>query len=340
MRVPNRSVGGSLYLAKLWGHQLTTFSYDHLVGYGEAMVRLSTRVGETLERATDLSAHVGGAELNGLIAATACGMPSKWVSAVGDDVAGRRLVRHAESYGVAHHIRTIEGSRTGLYFVEMAAHPRPSSVSYDRAGSAASQLDTGMTHWGELLTPQSCFYSTGITAAISATSRASLEDAIGHAAGIGATVAFDINYRSKLWSVDEAYAWVKKILPAVDILSVSPADLVELDQPTDDLATARKDMGVDVLVVTSKQRRAGSIVATVCAVDADGTHEASGEASVVDPFGAGDAMLGSLIASMPFSGIEASVHRALNAALFAYGIHGDALGVDPTGVAGDRGILR
>lgn len=319
---------------------MTVRSYDHLVGFGEAMLRLSAPIGESLERCSNLAVHVGGAELNGLITAAAFGMPSTWVSAVGDDAAGRRIIRHVESHHVTHCLVTIADARTGLYFVEMAPFPRASSVFYDRSGSAASHLDRGMINWGDVLNSRSCLYFSGITAAISSSARASLEEAIDHAVGIGATIALDVNYRCKLWSEHDAFLWTKRVLPSIDILSVSHGDLEALDQPTDDIAAAREALGVDTLVVTTKRQVAGSVTATVSVANAERSFSASGDGVLVDPFGAGDAMIGAFIANLPSRGIEVAAERALNATIIAYGIHGDALSVDPNSHLYGRGILR
>jgi len=311
-----------------------------MVGFGEAMVRLSSQVGETLAQAQTVSMKIGGAELNGLIAAAAYGMPVTWVSSINDDVLGNQIVRHAESHGVKHALHHTTGARTGIYFVEMASYPRATQVFYDRSGSAASLLQPGTIDWGELLTAQSCFYSTGITAGTSSTSRATLEEALSHAVGVGATVAFDINYRSKLWPMDEGYAWVRKILPMINILSASDTDLQALGQPSDDLDVARETLGVDVLVVSSKQHHACSTAVTVRAIDDRGSSESSGEAFVIDRLGAGDAMFGAFLAVAPTSDLTSTVNHALEAALITYGIHGDAMSVSPTAALSQGRILR
>lgn len=319
---------------------MTVLSYDHVIGFGEAMVRLSTPVGQTLAQTQALSMHIGGAELNGLIAATAYGMPGTWVSSINDDVLGRQIVQHAESHGVAHSLHITDSTRTGIYFVEMASYPRATQVFYDRSGSAASLLDRGTIDWDELLTSRSCLYSTGITAGTSATSRSSLEEAIDRAVGVGATVALDVNYRSKLWPMDEAYEWVQKVLPTINILSASDADLEALGQPTDNLDAAREALGVDVLVASSKQHRACSTVVTVRAIDARGSSESTGEAFVIDRLGAGDAMFGAFLAVVPTADLSTAVQHALEAALITYGIHGDAMSVNPATALSRRRILR
>lgn len=317
-----------------------TFSYDHLVGFGEAMVRLSTPVGQTLETAPNLSAHVGGAELNGLIAAKAFGMPSTWVSAVGDDLAGRRIVRHARSYGITPLLEVTDDARSGLYFVEMAAYPRSTKVFYDRRWSAASCLDQGAIDWTALLTARTCLYSSGITAGISSAARRALEEAIAAAHTVGAAVAFDINYRRRLWPSDQAYAWIAQMMPGVDILSVSDADLLQLGQSTDNLEAARVALGVRTLVVSTKQRSAEVITVTVRAIDQTGMSEATGQAAVVDPLGTGDAMFGAFLATVGSEGRKAAVDHALTAALITYGIQGDAMDADPTAAFDNGRILR
>lgn len=322
------------------GGEAFALAYDHVVGFGEAMLRLSTPIGQTLETAATLSAHVGGAELNGLIAASAFGTPCTWVSAVGDDIAGHRIARHARSYGVATSLQVIDGARSGLYFVEISAYPRSTRVLYDRGSSAASLLDRGTIDWSALLTSRSCLYSSGITAGISSAARSALEEAIEVARSVGACVAFDVNYRQRLWPADQAYEWVAGTLPQVDVLSVSEADLLALGQPTHDLSAARAALGVTTLVVSSKRRTAEAITVTVRAIDEDGASEASGEAAVVDPLGAGDAMFGAFLATVRNQGRVAAVEHALTAALLAYGIHGDATDADTAAALTNGRILR
>ena len=68
--------------------------------------------------------------------------------------------------------------------------------------------------------------------------------------------------------------------------------------------------------------------------------EATGEAAVVDPFGAGDAMFGAFLAMAPTETRETAVDHALKAALITYGIHGDAMDADPTAALEGGRILR
>lgn len=62
------------------------------------------------------------------------------------------------------------------------------------------------------------FFSTGITAALSQNVLNELKMAFKTAKNAGAKVAFDINYRSKLWSYDRANEVISELMPYVDIL--------------------------------------------------------------------------------------------------------------------------
>src|SRR5207249_20467 len=64
---------------------------------------------------------------------------------------------------------------------------------------------------------------TGITPALSAGCRAATVQAIAEARGARALVCFDVNYRAKLWSADEAKTALGSLLAGVDIL-ISTAD--------------------------------------------------------------------------------------------------------------------
>ncbi|MGZ8593277.1 MAG: PfkB family carbohydrate kinase, partial [Actinomycetota bacterium] len=92
-------------------------SFRRLVGFGEAMLRLTVRDGRAIETTTSLDCSVGGAELNACIAAVRAGMPATWVSALPDDPLARLVRRHVRACGVDAEIVTVEEARLGLYFL-------------------------------------------------------------------------------------------------------------------------------------------------------------------------------------------------------------------------------
>jgi hypothetical protein len=86
-----------------------------VLGLGDALLRLSAPGRQRLEHAAHLEAHVGGAELNALIAVAAFGTPATWVTPLADNPLGRRIAAHAAGHGVEAVVDWDEDSRTPLY---------------------------------------------------------------------------------------------------------------------------------------------------------------------------------------------------------------------------------
>jgi len=93
------------------------------------MVWMSPPDFKRLEQTTTLDLHIGGAELNVAVGASRLGLKCAWVSKLPDNPLGRMIANKARELevDVSQVIRQNEG-RVGLYFLELGASPRPSSV--------------------------------------------------------------------------------------------------------------------------------------------------------------------------------------------------------------------
>lgn len=316
-------------------------SFRRLVGFGEAMLRMTVRDGGSIETATSLDCSVGGAELNACIAAARAGMPATWVSALPDDPLARLVRRHVRANGVDAEIVTVEHARLGLYFLEMAPSPRPLRITYDRAGSAFALLDPGRIDWRTVLGPDACLLLTGITPPLGLGPRKGLEEALAAARDAGATVALDVNYRSALWSRGEMSRWLRAVLPEVDVLSGGPDDLSAAGlEGEDPVAEAVRHFELRAAVTTSKRRVGDAMDLEVRVVTPDGEHRAEARARVVDPIGAGDALLGTFLAHLPNGDVQSATQLGLSAAVTCLGLFGDALVDDPWDASEGRGVVR
>lgn len=319
-------------------------AYRRLVGFGEAMLRLTTSTGATLETTSELNSSVGGAELNGLIAATRSGMPSTWVTSLPDNPLGRVVRRHAQANGVNLVAPASKGprqARLGLYFVEMAPPPRPTRITYDRSASAFACLDPDAINWDELLDARTCLYVTGITPPLGDGPHQATDDAIKAARQVGATVALDVNYRCGLWSRTEAGSWLASVLPDVDVLSAGATDLEAAGLGGDDpLVEAVNCFGIHAAVTTTKHRVDGAEEINLRIMTPTGEERATARAGVVDPIGAGDALFGTLLALLPTTDLAIATNRALGAAVTCYGLFGDALVADPWDATQIGGVIR
>src|SRR5215213_6619854 len=244
------------------GGNSVTGEAGRVVTFGEAMVRLTPPGNERLERTTSLDLTVGGAELNSAATLACLEVPASWVSRLPDVPLGRAVARGARAAGVdLSHLQWVPESagRAGVYYLEEATDPRPSAVYYDRADSAFARMEPGTFDWPAILDGARALHISGITPALGSGPRAETMAAVRAANAAGVPVAFDLNYRSKLWSEEAARACFVEIVPLVDILFASRGNLrtffgIDGDHETV-LRGARDRLGVAVAVLTRKKAK-------------------------------------------------------------------------------------
>lgn len=200
-----------------------------LVTFGEAMVRLSPPGFARLEQAHGFEVNTGGGELNVAVAARRCGVSAAWVSRLTDNPLGRMIVNGARAQGVdASFVKWTKEDRVGLYFLEFGAAPRPSAVLYDRAGSAISRVKPGEIDWEQALAGARWFHTSGITPALSAGALEATGEALRAAKEAGCTVSYDLNYRAKLWTPEQAQAAQEPLMKHVDVLMTTEEDTAKV----------------------------------------------------------------------------------------------------------------
>jgi 2-dehydro-3-deoxygluconokinase len=221
----------------------------------------------------------------------------------------------------AHVEWTAEG-RAGLYFVELGAAPRPSSVLYDRAGSAISRVTPGTIDWAAVFAGARWYHVSGITPALSEGAATVTAESLIAAKKAGLTVSYDLNYRSKLWSAKQARAVQEPLLEHVDVLITTEEDArVVFDVGTESAESLAQRFELSAVAITSLRESPGAAI-----VAADGQiHTAPRyEVEVVDRFGAGDAFVGGLIVSrLETRGWDDAVRFATATAALKHTIQGD-----------------
>ncbi|HYN06123.1 MAG TPA: sugar kinase [Vicinamibacterales bacterium] len=196
-----------------------------LVTFGEAMVRLTPPSFQRLEQARSLDLHVGGAELNVAVGASRLGVPARWVSRLTESPLGRLIAGRARAENVdVSRVQWTRGDRVGLYFVEPGAAPRASSVLYDRDGSAISRVQPGTIDWKDVFDGARWFHVSGITPALGKSAALVTAEALEAAVAAGLTVSYDLNFRSKLWSAEEARRVQEPLMRYVDVLIATEED--------------------------------------------------------------------------------------------------------------------
>jgi 2-dehydro-3-deoxygluconokinase len=297
-----------------------------LLTFGESMVSL--RSAGPLSAGGSLGMHVAGAESNVAVGVARLGHRVRWAGVVGADPHGEFILRQLRSEGIGVQHRIDAGRSTGVMFLEQ----RTADVTrafYYRAGSAGSTLgrddvDRALASGARIL------HLTGITAAISADARKAVEYAAERAAGEGMVVSFDVNYRSKLWSRDEARTVLAPLARHADILIASDDEL--------DLVASGGAAGAETALAAQLLESGVSEVVVKRGAAGAGVHTAGGYWDVpavpvtsIDTVGAGDAFTaGYLSALLDGEDVAGRLQRGALAGAFAVSTAGDWEGLPGT----------
>jgi 2-dehydro-3-deoxygluconokinase len=290
-----------------------------LLTFGEALGLVSTTEIGTLDIARHGVIGIGGAETNLAVGAARLGVPVTWIGRVGADALGDLVRKRLADEGVDVHA-VIDDSYTGV----MLRHRRTAGVThvdYHRRGSAGSRL-TPEDIPVQTLERAGVVHCTGITMALSASAAAAVEHAIESARAAHVPVSFDVNYRRKLWTVDDARRALLPVVAKVDVLfaGVEEAQLLAGSDATEaaELAKRLADLGpAEVLVKHG---------ADGCTAVIDGQiHVCAGMAvPVVDPVGAGDAFVAGYLAErLAGAAIERRLELAVATGAYAVSVPGD-----------------
>jgi len=270
---------------------------------GETMLMLAPPRYALIEESDLFRAYIGGSEANVAIGLERLGIHASWIGKLPDNALGRKISNGIQHYGVdTSACIWVPGARLGIFFVEWGAQPRPLRTIYDRANSAMASLLADDLDWTYLARCE-WLHLSGITPALSDACRRSVPKIVRRAREQGLKVSFDLNYRSLLWSADDARAAYEEILPYVNLVVGTEEDaalVLGQDAPRETLATRLFERyHPDVVVLTCGGD--GSI-----ACNGEGLLHAGGfsRIQIVNRLGAGDAFDAGLLYGYLTSGLE------------------------------------
>ncbi|MEM1213669.1 MAG: sugar kinase [Planctomycetota bacterium] len=198
-----------------------------LVSLGECMVRLSPEGHGRVEFAKKMDVYVGGGEFNVAYALARLGLRTGWVGGVVDNPVGGIVINHAKGAGMdLSHVVTEpydgvgRASRMGLNFTEVGVGPRAAVTLYDRGHTATANMTPDSVDWNKLFEERGVrwLHSGGIFTCLSESTREVAAVALKAAHDAGTIVSYDLNFRSKLWSSEEAIATTKPLVQYIDCL--------------------------------------------------------------------------------------------------------------------------
>jgi fructokinase len=255
---------------------------------GEALIDIVERDGEVTGE------HVGGSPLNVAVGLARLGRDVDFLTHIGDDARGRRIVEHLHDSGV----QLVAGSTN-------AARTPTARAALDEKGSARYEFDI---EWELSGTPEAApplIAHTGSIAAVlepGCRATAALLDAY----HLSATITFDPNIRPALIDdADAARTRIDRLVERADVIKASDEDLRWLDPNRSPKQIARSwlQLGPSVVAVTEGDQGAFA----VCA--AGSARVAARPAEVVDTVGAGDAFMTGLIDGLWTQGLLGADQR-------------------------------
>lgn len=195
-----------------------------VVCLGESMLMLAPSPNELIEACSQFVPLLGGAEANVAIGLERLGLRAGWIGKLPRNALGRWIVGETRRYGVdTSGVVWADEGRVGLFFVEWGAKPRGITTIYDRANSAAATLTADELNW-DYIRRARWLHLTGINPALSETCRVATREIATRARAAGLSISFDVNYRSLLWSIEDAHEALADILPHVDLLITTEAE--------------------------------------------------------------------------------------------------------------------
>lgn len=290
--------------------------------FGEAMLRLSVPLGESLETAPHFDVHVAGSEANVAGALGQIGRRVAWDSRLPESALGRRVIRALTMAGVDCSSVVLEPEgRMGVYFVDLQTS-FPARVVYDRSGSTASAIEPQDLDWGEI-EDATIVHISGITPALSPTCRETAQTVADHVRDRDTLLSIDVNYRAKLWDPSDAGFTLSGLVEKADLVVSTKEDAREVfgieggeEVVAEELASR---FSIDRVVITSgpdgawwiDRKESGSVAALPVAV--------------IDRLGAGDAFMAGVLDGVLDGGLGVGVRRGVVLAALALTTLGDQI---------------
>lgn len=266
---------------------------DHrgVVTLGETMALVASTTFGPLQHTRTMNLGIGGSESNVAIALRRLGTEVTWIGKVGADSLGDLVVREIG----AERVRVIAPRDPDAPTALMVKEYRTSAdtrVWYYRRDNAGSRLRPDEID-PDLIRTAALLHVTGISPALSQSMSDAVFEAIRIAKDAGTIVSFDLNFRGRLWSREDARDTYLRILPQVDIAFAGDDEAAiavgEADAPLT-LAHRLVEAGAGQAIVKLGARGAVAVV--------DGREYAREAIKVaaIDTVGAGDAFVAGYLA--------------------------------------------
>ncbi len=274
------------------------------VTFGELMLRLTPALhGEKLQTTNGFNVNFAGSESNVATALAVLDNEVSFVTKLPDHAIGTNAIQSLNKYGIATNHIVRGAGRLGTYFIEIGASIRPSSVIYDRKHSVFSEIKANEFDWDTILRGKKYLFVSGITAALSPQCAKELIKCVREAKKQGIIVAFDMNYRRKLWKdPSKARSIFDQVLSMTDILfgnagalndvhGIQPNSKNALEGTLEVIDIAKEKFGIKNYAFTIRNHISASVneLQAIFSSPKENVISNSYKIGILDRFGTGDA---------------------------------------------------
>jgi len=310
-----------------------------VVTFGELLLSLSSKSHQRLVQAEEFVVRYTGAEANVAVSLAQLGFEAFAVSKVPAHEIGQACINTLRRYGVHTDYIVRGGDRLGLLYMEVGASDRPTKVIYDRSPSSIRQLRPGEIDWDAILAGKDWFHFSGTAPALGKEVVEALTAGLAAARRLGVSVSCDCNYRSKLWSMEEAGRALASLLPYANVVICGKDDpqkifglvpvregLPQAEHEQQMAELLRQRFNLDAVAMTFREAVSASVngwSAMLCRQDGC-RRSRRYEIQIVDRVGGGDAFAAGLIFGLASEyPAQQTIDFAAAAACLKHSIPGD-----------------
>ena len=218
----------------------------NILGYGELMLR-HTPVDNLLtsNSSQQFKTNFGGSESNSLCFLASKGHNCTFLSAFPKNELGLKSKKFLENYKVKPKI-IFDDNRLGVYYTIPGKNNNLSKIVYQREDSSFSKFILSESLINKLIKDISYIIISGISPALSKICYDNIFKIIDISKSKGVKIIYDINYREKLWSLNDCKNFNLKILNHIDFLFTNAKTLssvfnYKLNYKNDDFFNETKD---------------------------------------------------------------------------------------------------
>lgn len=199
-----------------------------ILGFGEIMLRLTPPNNQKIIQANSFDTVYSGGEANVIASLSILGHNTKFITKLPDNYLGQRVIKDFKGYNVDVSDVIMGEGRLGVYYCEIGHGLRSTDVIYDRKYSAISLAEKAEFDIPKMLDNIGLVHLSGITPALSNNLKDVIIDIVKYCKKNNIFVSYDSNFRSKLWSVEDARKVLEEVLNYTDFAFMGYLDMINI----------------------------------------------------------------------------------------------------------------